>query len=101
MELIIILLMIFIYFLPAIMAWSRENNSIGAIFVLNLFAGWTLLGWVVALVWSFKNPEHVVISNENSNSAADEIQKFANLKEQGLLTDEEFNKKKSEILNNM
>ena len=39
-----------IYFLPAIVANRKKNCD--AIFVLNLFLGWTFLGWVIALVWA-------------------------------------------------
>lgn len=42
----------FIYFLPAGVASGRGHQSSGAILVLNLFLGWTLLGWVAALVWA-------------------------------------------------
>lgn len=41
------------YFLPTIMASSRDHNNTAAIFILNLFLGWTFVGWVIALVWSF------------------------------------------------
>lgn len=40
-----------IYFLPSIVAGNR-NRAVGPVFVLNLFLGWTLVGWVVALVWA-------------------------------------------------
>jgi hypothetical protein len=40
------------YFLPTIVAAARHHHNAGAIFVLNLFLGWTFLGWVLALVWS-------------------------------------------------
>jgi Superinfection immunity protein len=43
------------YFLPAIIAGGRKHNNAGAIFVLNLFLGWTFVGWVIALVWAFTN----------------------------------------------
>lgn len=39
-----------LYFLPTIIGMHKRNT--GAIFVLNLFLGWTLVGWVVALVWA-------------------------------------------------
>lgn len=42
-----------IYFLPAMNARGRRHQNTSAIFVLNLFLGWTLIGWVAALVWSF------------------------------------------------
>ena len=40
-----------IYLLPAFVAAGRRHRNAGAIFALNLFLGWTLLGWVLALVW--------------------------------------------------
>jgi hypothetical protein len=42
----------FLYFLPTMVAFSRKHHNSGALFVLNLFLGWTFLGWVVAMVWS-------------------------------------------------
>lgn len=47
-----IVLVFSIYFAPAITACLREHQNALAVFVLNLFLGWTLLGWVLALVWS-------------------------------------------------
>lgn len=40
-----------LYFLPAIVAYSRKKRNAGAILALNILLGWTLLGWIVALVW--------------------------------------------------
>lgn len=40
------------YFLPATVASYRRKRNTGAILVLNLFLGWTLLGWVIAFVWA-------------------------------------------------
>jgi len=47
------------YFLPWFIAWGRGHNNTVAIFVLNLFLGWTFLGWVFALVWSFTSNVNV------------------------------------------
>ena len=38
------------YFLPTILGRKKANS--GAIFVLNLLLGWTVIGWVAALVWA-------------------------------------------------
>ena len=38
-----------LYFLPTIAAYSRSHHQAGAILVINLFLGWTLIGWVIAL----------------------------------------------------
>jgi hypothetical protein len=40
------------YLLPAIIAKCRNHHNRGAIFVLTLLGGWTLVGWVVAMVWA-------------------------------------------------
>ncbi|MCX5511200.1 superinfection immunity protein [Pseudomonas sp. BJa3] len=44
------------YMLPTIEAWLRKSNNLPAIAALNFFLGWSLLGWVAALVWAFKRP---------------------------------------------
>ena len=38
-----------LYFLPTFVAAKRETENAGAVFVINLFLGWTFLGWIVAL----------------------------------------------------
>ena len=40
------------YFLPVLVAYSRKHRSAMAIGFLNVFLGWTLLGWLIAMVWS-------------------------------------------------
>src|SRR5438094_5884390 len=47
------LLALALHFLPSIVAAVRHHQNFAAIFVLNILLGWTLIGWVVALVWSF------------------------------------------------
>ena len=61
MEAIIIMLIIggIIYFIPTIVAYSREHHNFTAILLLNIFAGWTLLGWVGALIWAVAKPPKV------------------------------------------
>jgi ABC-type transport system involved in cytochrome c biogenesis permease component len=49
---------IVIYFIPAYVAFRRWHRSDLAIFVLNLFLGWTALGWILALVWACTGDVH-------------------------------------------
>ncbi len=50
---VIIVVVVFqVYFLPTIVARNRKHNDESAIFVLNLLAGFTIIFWVVALVWA-------------------------------------------------
>lgn len=41
-----------IYLIPAFVAGARNHPNTLAITLLNLLLGWTLLGWVGALVWA-------------------------------------------------
>lgn len=41
---------ILLYFLPAII--GRDKRDAAGIFLLNLFLGWTVIGWVIALIWA-------------------------------------------------
>jgi len=55
-----ILFGIALYFLPAIIAAVRHTHNATGILLLNLFLGWTLIGWVVALLMSiFSLPYYV------------------------------------------
>jgi RsiW-degrading membrane proteinase PrsW (M82 family) len=40
------------YLLPAFVADQRRHHQRLAITVLNVLAGWTAIGWIVALVWA-------------------------------------------------
>jgi len=42
------------YFLPSIIALARSKRDIASIILLNFFLGWTMIGWIVALIWAVK-----------------------------------------------
>ena len=41
------------FFLPTLLALTFGRRQMGAIFVLNLLLGWTVIGWAAAMVWAF------------------------------------------------
>ncbi|MBQ7725921.1 MAG: superinfection immunity protein [Clostridia bacterium] len=43
------------YFIPTIVAYKRKHLNKVSILLVNIFLGWTFIGWVVALVWSASN----------------------------------------------
>jgi T4 superinfection immunity protein len=51
------------YFLPTIVALIRERHDRFAIFMLNFFLGWSLIGWVIALAWACKSDRVVYVQN--------------------------------------
>jgi uncharacterized membrane protein YqaE (UPF0057 family) len=52
-NLVLVGTFLFMYFLPALVAWKRRHGNASAIGVLNLLLGWTMIGWIGSLVWAF------------------------------------------------
>lgn len=52
MDRLFVLTLLGVYFLPLLIAGLREHRQYASIAVLNVFLGWTLVGWVVALAMS-------------------------------------------------
>jgi uncharacterized membrane protein YqaE (UPF0057 family) len=46
-------LLFFLYFLPTVVAWKK--TFVMQVFLLNFLLGWTVLGWIIALIWAAKN----------------------------------------------
>lgn len=46
-------LVIALYMLPALIALMRSHVNSTPIVIVNLFFGWTILGWIVCLAWAF------------------------------------------------
>jgi len=56
--LLFVLVLVF-YLLPTVIANTRETEHRGAIFFINLLFGWTVLGWIAALIWAVvEKPTH-------------------------------------------
>jgi hypothetical protein len=49
-----------LYLLPIYEAWKNQHPNLTAIALVNIFLGWSLLGWVVAVVWAYKKPEPTI-----------------------------------------
>ena len=56
----ILLISALLYFLPTVIALARGHHNGFAIFLTNLLLGWTLIGWVIALIWSVTASERRV-----------------------------------------
>jgi hypothetical protein len=132
-EWLLLSLIIFpLYFLPTIIAKARKNSNTTGIFVLNLFLGWTFLGWIGAMIWAFssgssKQAPTVIVNNTSQSYSQeyngetpkftqqiqpegtstklitqqdkiDQLRQLKQLLDEGILTNEEFNKQKASIL---
>jgi hypothetical protein len=55
LALLAILVYCAVYMVPTIVAVMREHQNTAPIAVVNIFTGWTFIGWVVCLAWSLTN----------------------------------------------
>lgn len=89
------------YFLPTFIAAKRGHPNGTGIFILDLFLGWTFIGWLVALIWSVSaiKPEAaanvVVVKPEDK---VEKLEKLAALKDRGMLSDAEYETEKAKLL---
>lgn len=49
---VFVALVLTLYFLPTVIAWNRNHEGMVKIFLLNFLFGWTVIGWIGALLWS-------------------------------------------------
>ena len=53
----VFILSMLVYFAPSIVAWNRQVRNFGSVLVINIFLGWTLVGWVVALAMAVRSSD--------------------------------------------
>lgn len=55
---VIIVALVLLYGLPSMLAWSRKSRRRWKITAVNVLLGWTVIGWVVAMVmtWAYEPP---------------------------------------------
>lgn len=72
---VIMLLMViivgFIYFFPFIISVIRNHKNGVEIFLLNLFLGWTIIIWLIALIWACMKVDKK--SNDNINAKIPDV----------------------------
>ena len=89
------------YFIPTLIANEKKHRNEGAIGLLNFFIGWTFIGWLICLIWAETSQEPIKVSNANSNSnnnKYEDLERLQKLKDNGTITEEEFQKEKGKLL---
>lgn len=90
---------LFFYFMPSIIGRNKRNSL--SIFLLNLFLGWTFIGWIVAIIWACSSDSPPIIINNTQPqtfSKIEQLERLAHMHKNGVLSDDEFQKEKSKLL---
>ena len=83
------------YFFPAFVGRTHRDHL--SIYILNLFLGWSFLGWVIALIWAVtKDPIFLVEPPEKEIST--QLKELGKLRQEGILAEAEFKKVKAKLL---
>ncbi len=102
-----------LYLLPIYEAAKRKHPRLVPIALIDIFLGWTVVGWIVAMVWAVRRDEPVVVQTDENdpyqvvvepsryppNSAAESLKELAKLRAEGSITEEEFVAAKGRVLN--
>ena len=46
-----------IYLIPTLIAVCNGSRNAVGVILLNLLAGWTIVGWFIALIWALSGPK--------------------------------------------
>ncbi len=94
-----------LYFVPAIIAASKEHPQPGGVFFVTLFLGWTVIGWFVALFWAIEKGKPAVSAPVAPNPpaftpelAAKEIEDLVVMRDKALISEDDFINQRQAIL---
>jgi hypothetical protein len=52
MEVVVFVLLVFVYLFPALVSSVRKHHNRHAIWATNILLGWTGIGWAIAFIWA-------------------------------------------------
>jgi Superinfection immunity protein len=96
-----------VYFIPAGVAFSNGHPHALVIAVANTLFGWTLLVWIVALVWACHKPRPPVVINQVAAGPPPvpprptlerELEHLEALRSRQLVSDEEYQARRRKLL---
>lgn len=71
--LFLIALAVYVYFLPTIQANKVGHPALKSIAVVNIFLGWMLIPWVLALAWAYRHDKTTVMPSKKCPECAEVI----------------------------
>ena len=85
---------------------GKIGTGVAMIFTFGGLGIWVLVDFILICIGSFRDIEGRIVKYQrvtvngqaNNTGIAEELEKFAKLKEKGIISEEEFNKKKEELL---
>lgn len=99
-ELILIVILLSFLLLPVFIAFKRDTVNKKVISAISILLGWTGIGFIAALLWALIDTPaaNQRINHTNSVIPVDELKKYKQLLDDGVITQEEFDAMKQKLL---
>lgn len=90
---------IYIYLLPTTLAYKKWHRNKNAIYITNVFLGWTMIGWIACLIWVlYEEKDKKVVINTSDDKKYENLERLQKLKDSGTITEVEFEIEKQKLL---
>ncbi|WP_313980054.1 superinfection immunity protein [Xanthocytophaga flavus] len=93
----IFIIYLFIYFIPSAIGYKKPNAK--WIIGVNVLLGWTVIGWIIAMIWAVRKeskPDRSIEANQKRINKA--LQELEDSHKRGALSDIEYQIKRREII---
>ncbi|MDJ1468877.1 superinfection immunity protein [Cytophagaceae bacterium DM2B3-1] len=93
----IFIIYLFIYFIPSTIGYKKPNAK--WIIGINLLLGWTVIGWIIAMIWAVRKeskPDRSIEVNQKRINNA--LQVLEDSHKRGEFSDAEYQIKRREII---
>ncbi|MDJ1499515.1 superinfection immunity protein [Xanthocytophaga agilis] len=93
----IFIIYLFIYFIPSVIGYKKPNAK--WIIGVNVLLGWTVIGWIIAMIWAVRKeskPDRSIEANQKRINKA--LQELEDSHKRGELSDTEYQIKRRKII---
>ncbi|MEG2162500.1 MAG: superinfection immunity protein [Chryseobacterium sp.] len=93
-----------LYFIPSVIGILRKHHNLVGLIALNILLGWTVIGWVGALIWSFlrsNKGQTIIVQGKpevRQESKYEMLERLNSLKNSGAISEEKYDIEKSQLL---
>jgi hypothetical protein len=61
LNIVAMVLFLTVYLVPTMVAVSRRHVNAMSILLTNIYLGFTVIGWIIALIWAFSNTASMIV----------------------------------------
>lgn len=104
LGLFVIVIILAIYLIPTFVAISRKKENKTIIILMNVFLGWSIICWLLALLWAVSDdekPTQIIVKERKTKNEVNNFDQLIKLKElldKEIITKEEFEIQKEKLL---